>query len=98
MRNQLNAEDLTVGATALGLTAAKAANARHALIYVGAQPIRLRADGTLPTSTTGMPVAAGQHIDWTDPMGDYSSLIERVRFIRDTSAAGDATLSVAYFD
>jgi hypothetical protein len=45
-----------------------------------------------------MYVAAGDYIDWTDSVTNYRGLIGNVQFILDTSAGGDATLAVAYFD
>ena len=96
--NQRGYQTLTVSTTSVGLTKPTDILPRHALIFVGAAAIRWRADGTDPTSTVGMFVAAGSYIDWTDPMGDYQGLIDRVEFIRDSTAAGDATLAIAYFD
>lgn len=95
--DQIGAENLTVGATAVALTGVTGKLARHLLIYVGGNPIRWRGDGTDPTSTTGMFVAAGSYIDWTNADDDFLSLLNKVKFIRDTTAAGDATLAIAYF-
>jgi hypothetical protein len=80
------------------LTGVSGKTSNRALIYVAGAPIRWRADGTAPTSTTGMPVEAGGRIDWTDSVTNYRGLIENVQFILDTGAGGDATLAVAYFD
>ena len=95
---QIGAENLTVSTTAVGLTGVTGKLPRHAMIYVGTSPIRFRADGTDPTATTGMYVAAGSYIDWANVDNDYLSMMNKVKFIRDTTAGADATLAVAYFD
>jgi hypothetical protein len=96
--NQIGAEELTVSTTEVPLTGVSGKTSNRVLIRVGGAPIRWRADGTAPTATTGMYVAAGGYIDWTDSVTNHRGLITNVQFIRDTSAGGDATLSVAYFD
>ncbi len=96
--NNVGSENLTVGAAAVALTDVAMYNPRHALIYVGVSPVRWRGDGTDPTSTTGMYVAAGSYIDWTEADTDFRSIISKVKFIRDTTAGADATLAVLYFD
>lgn len=97
--NQTGQQTLSVSTAAVGpLTKPTNLRPRHALIYVGANPIRWRADGSDPTATAGMVVAAGGYINWTDPLVDYSALIDRAKFIRDTAAAGDATLEIAFFN
>lgn len=95
--NQIGQETLTVGATAESLTVPTGSHPKRVLIYIGGQPVRWRADGTAPTATAGMYVAAGSYIDWTE-LATYTSLVDRVQFIRDTAAGGDATLEIAYFD
>lgn len=99
--NQLGEQTLTVSTAAVGLTlplAADGENMRvsHGTIYVGGQPVRYRSDGTAPTSTTGMYVAAGSYIDCTDPGTDYWRFFFRAQFIRDTTATGNATLEIEY--
>jgi hypothetical protein len=96
--NQIGHETLTVAATAVGLTPPAGKRPKHALIKVNTGDIRWRADGTDPTDTVGVVVAAGGFIDWTDPSeySDYWGLISRVRFIRDTATS--AELDIAYFD
>ncbi|HEX9704458.1 MAG TPA: hypothetical protein VGA20_04375 [Gemmatimonadales bacterium] len=96
--NQIGAENLAVSTSEVALTGVSGKTSNRVLIHVGDAPIRWRADGTAPTSTTGMYVAAGDYIDWTDSVTNYRGLIGNVQFIRDTSAGGDATLAVAYFD
>jgi hypothetical protein len=90
-----SSENLTVTVTAGALASP---DGNRALIYVGGAPIRWRADGTAPTATTGMFVPAGSYIDWTDPGGEYAAMIRHVQFIRDTTAAANATLAVSYFE
>ena len=96
--NQIGAENLSVSTAAVALTGVTGMLPRHVLIYVGTSPIRFRADGTDPAATTGMYVAAGSYIDWTNVDNDYLSMMNKVKFIRDTTAGADATLAVAYFD
>ena len=96
--NQIGAENLTVTTAAVALTGVTGKQPRHALIYVGTSPIRFRADGTAPTSTTGMYVAAGSYLDWTNVDNDYLSMMNKVQFIRDATAGADATLAVGYYD
>jgi hypothetical protein len=93
--SQVGAENLTVQEAAVSFAGRLGTNA---LIFVANAPIRWRADGTAPTSTTGMFVAAGDYIDWTAVHGHYKSIMDQVQFIRDTSASGDATLAIAYFE
>ena len=96
--NELGTQTLSVSTVAAGpLTPPAGTNPRHALVYVGANAIRWRADGTAPTPTSGMYLAAGGYLSWTDPLVDYSALIDRAQFIRDSAAAGDATIEVAFF-
>ena len=89
-------DNLTVSTTAVSLTVPDH-GVTHALIYVGGAPIRFKANGSAPTATAGMYVAAGNYIDWTDPNRDYSAMINNLQLIRDTTAAGDATVEIAYF-
>lgn len=96
--NQIGAENLSVSTAAVALTGVTGMLPRHVLIYVGTSPIRFRADGTDPDATNGMYVAAGSYIDWTNVDNDYLSMMNKVKFIRDTTAGADATLAVAYFD
>ena len=96
--NQTGQQTLTVSTNAVSLTLPASPNGRpkRALIYIGGQPIRWRADGTAPTATAGMPVGAGAYIEWVEGK-DFYGLIKNVQFIRDTSATADATLEIAYF-
>ena|SRR5438132_7979366 len=92
--NQTGHQQLTVSNTAVSLTPSPAGSRpMHALIYVGTDAIRWRADGTAPTAAIGILVPAGGYIDWTDPQGNYLGLIARAQFIRVTT---DATLDIAY--
>lgn len=83
-------ESLTVSSSALGLTAATYTNAASAIMTVGAQPIRVWFDGSTPTSTVGHYFVANTQITVC------GVTISRIRFILDTGAGGDATLSVTY--
>ena len=93
--NQIGAENLTVSTAGVNLTGVTGTRAARALIRVTLNPVRWRGD-TAPTSTTGIYVAAGSYIDWTTE--DADSMVQKVQFIRDTTAGGDATLEVAYFE
>ena len=98
--NQTARDVLTVSTTAVSLTlpAAPHGNPKHVLIYVANAPIRWRADGTAPTSTTGMYVAANTYLEFIEPLWDYRSIITRIQFIRDTTAGADSTLEIAFFN
>lgn len=71
----------------------------HAVIYVGGQPVRWRADGTAPVSMPGggMFVAAGSYIYWTDPLGDFTALIQNARFCRAEGSTDDGVLEISFF-
>lgn len=95
--NHTGEQTLIVSTTAVGLTLPTAASRpTKGLIYVGGQPVRYRADGTNPTSTSGMFVPAGAYIKCLREFENYSGFFERVKFIRDTTATGDATLEVEF--
>ena len=73
-------------------------NPHHALIYVGEQPIRWRADGVDPNATMGFPVRAGETIDFMEPMTDFANILRRIKFVRDATATQNATLECALFN
>jgi hypothetical protein len=79
-------QQITSLSAATGLTAP--ANARWALIVPESRDVRWRDDGTNPTASVGMPIAAGQAFEYT---GDLS----RIAFIEQ---AASAKLNVAYYD
>ena len=86
---------LSVAGSAVSLTIPTNTRPSHAIIQVTAANIRWRADGTAPTTSVGIQVAAGSNIEFMDPMFDYESIIRRIQFIADD--AGTATLEVAFF-
>ena len=89
-------QQLTVSTTALNLTKPSGTRPRRVLIQCGAtNGTRWRADGTDPTASIGIALAADQMLDLTDPMGDYAAFIDKVKFIR--SGGADATLDIEYF-
>ena len=94
--NQIGRESLSVTTSAAGF-ASFPASARYAIIYVSTSPIRWRADGTAPTSTTGMFVDAGKYIEFMELTEGYSGVLRNISFIRDSSAGANATLEIAYF-
>lgn len=77
--------------TALTVPAA----AKHCIINVNTQAVRWTTDGTAPTSSKGMHVAAGGQISFMDLNIDYFALIRSLLVIQEASAA---TLDVMYFD
>lgn len=100
----LGHQQLTVSTTGIGLTlptttvngVTKSHRVRHALIQCGAtNAVRWRADGTDPTASAGIALAASTALDFTDPMGDYFGIISQIKFIR--SGGADATLDIEYF-
>lgn len=103
--NQIGYQQLTVSTVAVGLTVAvNNTHARRVLIFCGpvgaatTNYVRWRADGVLdPTATVGMPLQVGDYLDLTDPEHGYLEILNTIKFIRDTGAAADATLSIAYF-
>lgn len=67
---------------------------KFALIYVGTDAVRFRADGTAPTSSVGVYLAAGDYLDLTNPAGNFYGILSKIKFIRVTT---DATLDIDYF-
>lgn len=96
--NQIGFENLAVSTAAVALSGVSGKLPAHIRIHVGNNPIRWRADGTNPTATVGEFVDAGGYIEFMDPGGDYRGIIAKARFIRDTTAAGNASLGVSYYD
>lgn len=83
-------------ATALTFpTTAGTINPTHAIICVGsAGSIRWRADGTAPTASQGVLVAASGTIEFMDGMLNYRSLLQNFKAI---AVGTDTTLDVAWF-
>lgn len=84
-------EQLSVSSSAVGLTASKYKPAQGhpanlALIRCSTANVRWRDDGTDPTASVGVPLNAGEILNYE---GDLS----KVKFIRQSA---DATLDVAY--
>lgn len=89
-------QQLTVSSSAVALTVPSNTRPTHALIQCGAtNTVRWRADGTAPTTTVGILIAAGAVLDLTDPMGDYGSVIAKIQLI---ATSADATVDVEYFN
>lgn len=61
--------------------------ATMALIVPETQGVRWRDDGTAPTASIGMPVAAGSFLN-------YDGNLQNIRFIQQTASA---TLNVSYY-
>lgn len=86
IRKALGYQQITSLAAAAALTVPD--GAQRARIQPTAQAVRWRDDGTNPTSTVGMQIAAGTETTYD---GDLSAL----RFIEE---AASAVLNVAYYD
>lgn len=87
-------EQLTVSTTAVGLSVPN--NTTRALIQCGAtNGVRWRADGTAPTASIGIALAADGVLDLTDPLGEFVEFLDAIQFIR--SGGADATLDIEYF-
>lgn len=84
----INFESVTVGSTAAVLTAAKYAGATTALITVETASIRMRMDGTAPTSTVGTLLNAGDQRLLTSP--------EQIAGFQAIAVGSDATIQVEY--
>ena len=87
---------VSVAAVSLGADASPTLPAKCNRIYITCetQPVRWRADGTDPTSTTGHILAKDDSISFTG--ANYRQLLEKIRFI--ATAAGDGALKLTYFD
>lgn len=77
---------LTTLSSAVGLGTIPA-NARRALIQPEAQAVRWRDDGTNPTGTVGMSLAAGDVLD-------YNGNLSAIKFIE---AAASAKLNISFY-
>lgn len=65
---------------------------RHAIIAVEGNAVRW---GLAPSAISGILVAAGGQLSWTDCNVDFSGLLTQIKFI---SMAGPATLQIQYLD
>jgi hypothetical protein len=89
-------EQITVGTNAVGFTTSLLSNAGGhapvaALVVVSANPLRYRTDGTNPTSSIGMPLAANSTV------AIYGA--DELRAFRAIRSGGsDAVIDVTYYD
>lgn len=81
----LGYQQITSLSSAAGLTPPPGAT--MALIVAETQGVRWRDDGTNPTASVGMPIAAGAYLNYD---GDFN----RVKFIEQTASA---KLNVSYY-
>lgn len=96
--NQIAAETLTTAVTVIGPTEATVAGkAKHAIFQVVGSPVRMRADGTAPTSTTGILLLPGDTVEYMDG-ASYAGIIHNIKFILDSSTTTGGTIDCAYFD
>ena len=64
---------------------------RHALISVEGNAVRW---GLNPTVTTGTVVSAGSQIDFTNPLNDFTYILQQMQFI---ALVNNATLQCQFF-
>lgn len=81
----LGYQQITSLSAAAGLTPPQGAT--MALIVAETQGVRWRDDGTNPTASVGMPIAAGAYLN-------YDGDLNRVKFIEQTASA---KLNVSYY-
>mgnify|MGYP001593504183 CR=1 FL=1 len=72
-------------------------NPKHALIGVEGGSVRYRVDGTVVQSPFGMLATAGTFIDWTDPLRNFQSFIQRCSVIAEPGT-GPVTLTISWRD
>lgn len=78
-------EQVTVLSAAVGLTVPSGAD--RALIQAATQDIRWRDDGTSPTASVGMVLAAGTTLEYTGDLSAFEAI----------ETAASAELNVSYF-
>lgn len=81
----LGYQQITSLSSAAGLTPPQGAT--MALVVAETQGVRWRDDGTNPTASVGMPIAAGAYLN-------YDGDLNRVKFIEQTASA---KLNVSYY-
>jgi hypothetical protein len=91
-------ETITVSTAAIGFTSTSICPTTHACYTkaycsVISNDIRLRFDGTAPTSTTGHKIVGGSNITFT-LTGE--SALKNALMIKDTASAGDGTVNCSY--
>lgn len=89
-RNCLGYQQITTLSSAVGLTIPSNADGYRpvrALITPLTQGVRWRDDGTNPTGTVGMPLAAGSTLD-------YDGDLNKIKFIEQ---AASAELNISYY-
>lgn len=65
------------------------------VVIVGSNSVRMRDDGTNPTSTVGMPYGASTTIP--QRFESCGPPLSRVRLIRHSTAGGDAEVNLSYY-
>lgn len=84
-------EEATVSITAVGLPSIPTKQVRRVLIQVQGAPVRyIPVAGQTPTGSYGLELNDGDYFV-------YDGDVEDIEFIRDDSAAQDATLRICYF-
>lgn len=82
----ISSQTKTVSTDAVAFTAFSVPDTDWVVFDVVTSPVRVRWDGTAPTSTVGHKLLVGKTYQWTVDM------FNAAQFIRDTSASVDATL------
>jgi len=86
---------LTVTGTAVGLTMPTGFTPRHAIIACETAAVRYGPSSDPPTTAQGTPMAVGEKLDLTDPMGDFWGFLKRIQFI---ATGSNATIQCTFFD
>jgi hypothetical protein len=88
--------DLTVSNTAVPPSTEAPDGAKHALISVVANPVRMSIDGGDAAATDGLSLAVGVHDFFMNPNADFETILKDLSFIRE--GASDGTVSIIFFD
>ena len=101
--NNLDYSTLTVTDTAQVVNTACSpvmpTNAQGAIMTVETAPIRWRDDGTVPTSTEGHLMDAGDVLtfdSWTVPNSNWKQVLRAIQVIRTTATSG--ALKISWYD
>lgn len=91
----LGYQQRTVSGTAVGLSSTSIPAGTRFAVVIPSAPVRWRDDGTDPTASVGMPLAANQPWIFSAANGSTgASLLSQVKLIRQTT---DATIDVAFY-
>lgn len=86
----------TISVTPTASTALTLTTEKHGVFMNdGSDDVMWRPDTTAPTATTGIPLYAGQPLEFLDPRFDYATILSQIRFI--AKNGGTATIPYALF-